>query len=455
MGRTRRTWARAAVWIAWLAALFVVPGVLAWASAPTGLPEGLEWLRPSFWTCLPWSSAMPLSLVAAALGYALRDRLSRYGRRLAIAGLAALLAYLVVDGLIEMGGGVSPLRSALLLGERPLRYGAWVLWGLVLPVWVLRDAEASNGDTPRSPLDGVPGSEDLTAREREIAEAIVSGSTQAQVAEALGISPSTVSTYRARACEKLGVVSLEELVPREWGASAPSPEIGMRSPAARPLMAGTLCLGLSFQLVVGAAGASYQPAAVKGLNVLLYLVLLAVPWLGVSAYGRLNGLRLRRRDTSLELRLVLGALTVFGLLAGDGHGVWVALPGHLGIDLSALALVGHACAVVAFAPYALRPVERETCSLDEERCVLYLRGRGARERQARVLTEIALGRSAPEICEDLHVARGTVNAYRAQGYELLRVHSSRELADLLARDVGCVPSAGKTAPSAENEETGA
>ena len=169
----------------------------------------------------------------------------------------------------------------------------------------------------------------------------------------------------------------------------------------------------------------------------------------------LNGLRLRRRDTSLELRLVLGALAVFGLLAGDGHGVWVALPGHLGINVSALALVGHACAVVAFAPYALRPVERETCSLDEERCVLYLRGRGAGELQARVLTEIALGRSAPEICEDLHVARGTVNAYRAQGYELLGVHSSRELADLLARDVGCVPSAGKRVPSVDDPATSA
>ena len=47
-----------------------------------------------------------------------------------------------------------------------------------------------------------------------MAEALVTGSTQAQVAEALAISPSTVATYRARACEKLGVGSLEELVPR-------------------------------------------------------------------------------------------------------------------------------------------------------------------------------------------------------------------------------------------------
>ena len=51
------------------------------------------------------------------------------------------------------------------------------------------------------------------------------------------------------------------------------------------------------------------------------------------------------------------------------------------------------------------------------------------------------------------MARGTVNAYRAQGYELLGVHTSRELEGLLARDVGRVPSAGKTRPSAEESET--
>lgn len=47
-------------------------------------------------------------------------------------------------------------------------------------------------------------------------------------------------------------------------------------------------------------------------------------------------------------------------------------------------------------------------------------------------------------------ARRTVNAYRAHGYELLGVHSSRELADLLARDVGFVPSAGKKTPPADD-----
>lgn len=91
--------------------------------------------------------------------------------------------------------------------------------------------------------------------------------------------------------------------------------------------------------------------------------------------------------------------------------------------------------------------------LDEERCVLYLRGRGAGELQAHVLLKIALGLSTPEVCEALHVAPGTVNAYRAQGYGLLGVHTSRQLAALLARDVGLIPSAGKNSPLADGSDT--
>lgn len=91
--------------------------------------------------------------------------------------------------------------------------------------------------------------------------------------------------------------------------------------------------------------------------------------------------------------------------------------------------------------------------LDEERCVLYLRGRGAGELQAHVLLKIALGLSTPEVCEALHVAPGTVNAYRAQGYELLGVHTSRQLSALLTRDVGLIPSAGKNSPLADDSDT--
>lgn len=452
MGRARRTWGRVLVWVMWLGVMLVVPGVLSWMSAQRGLPDGWERLAPSFWANLPWSSAMPLSLVAAAMGYALRERLAPCRRTLVWAGVAALVGYLAVDGLWELGPVVSGVGPAAHFLERPLRYAAWALWGLALPLWALAGYGRADSCASSSPLDARSGASLLTEREREVAEALISGSTQAQVAEALAISPSTVSTYRARVCEKLGVVSLEELVPREFGAAAPAPSLGVTSDGARPLMVGALCLGLGLQLVVGAASVSHSPSFGRGLRMMLPVVLLVLPWVGVAVYGRLSGMALRRRELSRELCLVLGSLALFGLLVGDGRGAFLMLPDYRSVSVSGLALIVHAAAVAALAPYLLSPCERETRALDEARCVLYLRGRGAGELQAHVLTEIALGRSAPEICESLHVARGTVNAYRAQGYELLGVHSSRELADLLARDVGMVPSAGKTRPLTEEDE---
>lgn len=54
----------------------------------------------------------------------------------------------------------------------------------------------------------------LTARELEIARAIVAGGTNKTVGQSLGISPRTVETHRSRAMERLGVATLAELIAR-------------------------------------------------------------------------------------------------------------------------------------------------------------------------------------------------------------------------------------------------
>ncbi len=54
----------------------------------------------------------------------------------------------------------------------------------------------------------------LSAREREIVELIVAGHTGREVAAALGITKSSVDTYRARVFRKLGVDSRAELFAR-------------------------------------------------------------------------------------------------------------------------------------------------------------------------------------------------------------------------------------------------
>ncbi len=448
MGERSRTAVRTVLWVAWGLALLLLPALLQSYQYNAQLSPGWDDSAMPLGYFL-WTSAIPLSVVTAALAWALRDRLGRRRRALTGAGIVVLLAYLAAAAAYylwfpwEMGGLVRALGWA----ERILRWGSWALWGMALPVWVLRAAVSSAA--PASLLDGIRGADALSERERAIAEALATGSTVAQVAAALGLSSSTVMTYRSRACEKLGVTSLDELRPAVRGAAASPAAFDVTSPGAPALMAMAFCVGLVVRLLarVTLSGGS---SAGQALGLLRVPVALAFPWLVLLAYARRRGMRVRPRWLTMRLGLVLLALALFGLLAGGGgYGLEIQVPGG-SISLNALGIIGNACAVAALAPYLLWPRERVTTTLDEERCVLYLRGRGAGELQAHVLTQIALGRTAPEICESLHVARGTVNAYRAQGYELLGVHSSRELADLLARDVGRVPSAGKTRPSADD-----
>ena len=54
--------------------------------------------------------------------------------------------------------------------------------------------------------------ESLSAREREVLQLTVAGSTSAAIAGKLNLSPKTVDTYRSRVMEKLGVQNLPELV---------------------------------------------------------------------------------------------------------------------------------------------------------------------------------------------------------------------------------------------------
>ena len=52
----------------------------------------------------------------------------------------------------------------------------------------------------------------LTAREREVLDALVAGRANKEIARDLGISPRTVEVHRARVLEKMGVAGLPELV---------------------------------------------------------------------------------------------------------------------------------------------------------------------------------------------------------------------------------------------------
>ena len=436
---------RAGAWAACGVALLLVP-----ALGEVALNATRQMADASLATSVTfylWTNALPLGLVAAALAYAFSGRLVAHRRRVLIAALVVLLAYFGVCA-VWFAGSID-LVARVGCAKAPLRYAAWCLWGALLPLWVLAAPE-NHRDAALSPLDGLSGAERLTEREREIVELLLTGSTAAQAGEALGISPSSVGTYRARACEKLGLASIDELLPPEAGSAAPSRSFDVTSPAAWPLSVMALCAGLILACLSRVSSLSGPSGS---LGVVAVFGTLVGPWAVLVVGARFRNLRVRARLVTGRLGLVLLALVLFGLLVGGSDSAQLELLGHLMVSASLVAMPVYVACVAWLAPYLLWPCSRETTELDEERCVLYLRGRGAGELQARVLTEIALGRSTPEICEGLHVARGTVNAYRAQGYELLGVHTSRELEGLLARDVGRVPSAGKTRPSAEESET--
>ncbi|HEY0823044.1 MAG TPA: LuxR C-terminal-related transcriptional regulator [Ramlibacter sp.] len=59
---------------------------------------------------------------------------------------------------------------------------------------------------------------DLSAREREVAQHLVTGCTSKQIARLLGLSPRTVEAHRSRIMKKLGAASHGELVARLVGA---------------------------------------------------------------------------------------------------------------------------------------------------------------------------------------------------------------------------------------------
>jgi DNA-binding NarL/FixJ family response regulator len=72
------------------------------------------------------------------------------------------------------------------------------------------------GEAPNEALNEADSgdSETLSAREREIMHMVVQGQTGRQIADALGISKSSVDTYRARVFRKLGVSSRAALFER-------------------------------------------------------------------------------------------------------------------------------------------------------------------------------------------------------------------------------------------------
>ncbi len=340
----------------------------------------------------------------------------------------------------------------------------------------------------------------LTEREREVFTAVQRGEKQVDIARRLGLSPSTVSTYRRRACEKLGLDPSTPLRAPISPAASPNEDVPPEhrvSPAA--LLAPSLLLALGLLCSWVGDGASTLLLQALGAAVLvgaLVRSLTSPP--ASSTEGGEGGLGLSSAATVLVTALLLGLSARYLLSLGEPQPLAViscalfaaaalllhhrrqclALP-SLGRQARPLAASVLSCALIVGAsphsaegtvavagalslspslvlscsllvatlatPFALRllcvgkdEIDRPSGLLDSARPLLYLQGRGLSETDARILVEIARGRSASEICRALSVSEGSVNTARFKAYQTLGIHSKRELVDLLLVETGSV-----------------
>ena len=451
---------RMVLWVLWGAVLVAAPAgtyYLKFCERMSGGASNLGMSPLDF----AWSSSLPLSVLVAALAYVAVDRLRRHARPIVLVAVVCGVAYVaslcLELSLVYGNGGLESVSYGfyrLLVGaQSALRYASMLAWAVTGVLWATDSSEKYEKPSASTPFDELADATGLTDRERAVAQGLLAGHTQAQIAQALSISASSVATYRSRACEKLGIASLDELDPVVPADKDDVLDVGS------PLVPGLLVMGFCGAKLLALLASSFS-----ALSALLVLAILLVPPVVAFAVARMRGLRLWVRPSMTpRLAFLCGAVALQGLLLGGLPGQSSPVINFFGLMsvsngwLSVAAMVGYPLGVLWLASAALLPRDAiaEGLLADEDRCVLYLRGRGLGELEARVVTWIASGAGTQLICSRLHVASGTVNAYRARAYTRLGVHSSRELAELLARDVGVVPSAGKKQPSAESSETSA
>lgn len=290
-------------------------------------------------------------------------------------------------------------------------------------------------------IERLDGAERLTGRERSVLGLLSEGGTQVQVAAQLGISPSTVSTYRARALRKLGLPADCDL--RHLGTKDAAPVVHPAVRVSRVAPLGGFLLPLAC-ILLGAPleGLSLSQGWDAGrVGMRLTLSWVVMLWLALRLWVprelglyALMGARVLAVASACCLGLLLGPT------AATEQGV--SLFGFLQFNLSTsnFLLLLLCCAILLAVAHTLLS-RGPSCDIPmgpqgEEACLHYLIGRGLNELQAKVALELARGQSRRDIGQRLHVALGTVSSYSFGAYRRLGVHSRAGLARLLSRDVG-------------------
>ena len=335
----------------------------------------------------------------------------------------------------------------------------------------------------REALLGLRGGGALSERELEVACGLACGHSVAEIAQELGVSASTVSTYRARAYEKLGVETNAQLVA---SLTRPSSQPDLED-AQKPKFRSRLLPGvaLAAACVAGCLCECYADAgALVAYNVALVAagaLLIAVGLIRLGEVGQSLGYSLAGVLVGLSMSAVLVlssgapggflgvALFAFVLAISVVASVWAAQEGlgsrqALGAGLGLLAMISVSYSGRYISPWMLlcftlaciaaaavllwvgargrrgKLVEK---TLDGEvRARLYLEGRALSSLEASVALMAARGATAAETALALSMSPSSVAAYRSRGLKKLGVEGVDELRELLEKDAGLALTVG-------------
>lgn len=335
----------------------------------------------------------------------------------------------------------------------------------------------------REALLGLRGGGALSERELEVACGLACGHSVAEIAQELGVSASTVSTYRVRAYEKLGVETNAQLVASlTRPSSQPDSEDAQKPKFRSRLLPG---VALAAACIAGCLCGCYgDDGALVAYNVALVAagaLLIAVGLIRIGEEGQSLGHSLAGVlvGLSMSAALVLSsrapggflgvALSAFVLAISVAESVWAAQEGlgsrqALGAGLGLLAMISVSYSGRYISPWMLlcftlaciaaaavllwvgargrrgKLVEK---TLDGEvRARLYLEGRGLSSLEVGVALMAARGATATETALALSVSPSSVAAYRSRGLKKLGVEGIVELRELLKKDAGLALAVG-------------
>lgn len=335
----------------------------------------------------------------------------------------------------------------------------------------------------REALLGLRGGGALSERELEVACGLACGHSVAEIAQELGVSASTVSTYRVRAYEKLGVETNAQLVASlTRPSSQPDSEDAQKPKFRSRLLPG---VALAAACIAGCLCGCYgDDGALVAYNVALVAagaLLIAVGLIRIGEEGQSLGHSLAGVLVGLSMSAVLVlssrapggflgvALSAFVLAISVAESVWAAQEGlgsrqALGAGLGLLAMISVSYSGRYISPWMLlcftlaciaaaavllwvgargrrgKLVEK---TLDGEvRARLYLEGRGLSSLEVGVALMAARGATATETALALSVSPSSVAAYRSRGLKKLGVEGIGDLRELLKKDAGLALTVG-------------